>query len=168
MVFRRRSMALRPINRIKHVVDNQGATVAGTAVSVILAQSVDAPVLANTDEVITGCTINGIFLVFEAVATSSAALPNMYFMVYKNPGANITFPAPNAVGASDTKKYVIHQEMVMLQKQTGSNPRTIFKGVIAIPRHMRRMAPDDEIDIRFLSPGVTTDWCMQAHYKEFR
>ncbi len=169
MVFRRRTgNYLRPINRIKHVFDKQAATAAGTTNFTDIINTVDAPVLANTGDVETGSTVNGFFLNVEVIATSSAALPNCYLMVAKNPGSNLTFPAPNVVGSSDNKKYVFHQEMIMLQKQTGSNPRTLFKGVIAIPKHLRRNGPDDTIFLAILAPGVTTEMCLQCHYKEFR
>ncbi len=169
MVFRRRFQnRLRPVNRIKHVFDEQGGFTVGTGVSVIPIDTVDAPTLANTQQIVTGSTVNGFFLVVEVVATTSAALPNVYMAIFKNPGSNITMPEANAVGASDNKKYCIHQEMVMLQQQTNSNPRTLFKGVIVIPRGYRRFGPDDRIQIRLFTPGVNISYCVQVHYKEFR
>jgi len=165
--FRSRNM-LRPVHRIKHVIDVQFATTAGLQVNHDLILASDTPDLATTTEVETGSTVNGIYLVVEVIATSSAALSNAYMIVIKNPGGNLTEPAPNAVGSSDNKRFVIHQEMVMLQKQDGSNPRTLFKGVIAIPRGYRRFAPNDVLRCRFVTPGVTADWCLQCHYKEFR
>ncbi len=163
-----RGMALRPVHRIKHVVDEQGGITAGTHATVELIQAKDAPVLANTDEVETGSKVNGIFLIVEVNATSSAALPNVYLIVYKDPGGNLTAIAANTVGSSDDKRYVIHQEMVMLQQQTNSNPRTLFKGVIAIPRGYKRFGPNDRLRARILAPGVNLNYCVQAHYKEFR
>ncbi len=170
MVFRRfnRSASLRPVNRIKHVVDKQDALVAGTQVDFTLIVAVDAPVLANQAEVQTGSTVNGFFLSVEIVATSSAALSNAYLIIWKNPGGNLSQIPANTVGINDNKRFVIHQEMVMLQKQTGSNPRTLFKGVIAIPRGYRRFAPNDLLRVSLLTPGITADYCLQAHYKEFR
>ncbi len=171
MVFRRSNrMALRPINRIKHVIDNQFATTAGGIFDVSLASTVDAPVIANANEVVTGATINGIFLVIEVVSSAeTGVLPNAYIMVFKNPGNNLAFPNPNVVGSDDNKKYVIHQEMVMLDSESTSHiPRTIFKGVIALPKHMRRFGPDDELTVRAFTPGTTANWCLQSHYKEFR
>jgi len=165
---RRYNMALRPIHRIKHVVDIQNAAVAGTQVNESIIQSKDAPVLANTKECETGSKVNGIYLHVEVVATSSAALTNVYMMVIKNPGNNIIVPAANLVGASDNKRFVIHQEMVMMQEQTGSNPRTIFNGVIALPRGYRRNGPNDFLYVSLLSPGISINYCMQAHYKEYR
>ncbi len=168
MVFRRRNQSIRPVHRIKHVIDSQQALALGVQGFADLAISVDAPTLASTTQVETGCTINGIYLHVEAYSTSSGALTNFYMMVTKNPGGNLTFPNANAVGASDNKKYVIHQEMVMFQKVTPSNPRTIFNGVIVIPKGYRRFAINDVLTVHILSPGSTTDVCIQCHYKEFR
>ncbi len=168
MPFRRFNRGIRPVHRIKHVIDQQGGATIGAAFTVNLAESLDAPVLANVTEVETGSTINGIFLKVECNATSSAALANAYLMVMKNPGGNLTFPNANVVGSDDNKKYVIHQEMVMFQQQTNSNPRTLFAGVIVIPRGYRRMAINDKLQLQIFSPGVTLNLCIQCHYKEFR
>ncbi len=159
---------LRPINRIKHVTDTQQATNAGTAIQLDLVKAVDNPTLSVSNEVAIGSTINGIFISLDVYATSSAALSNVYFSLSKNPGGNLTLPAPNVVGVSDNKKYVIHQEMVMLQKVTNSNPRTLFKGVVVIPRGYRRFGPDDRLTVIILAPGVNIEICIQSHYKEFR
>ncbi len=169
LVFRsRRGLSLRPINRIKHVVDSQDGITAGTTLFKVLVDTVDAPVLANTDEVITGSTINGIYLKVEINATSSAALANAYMYVAVNPGNTLTLPAPNAVGAFEEKRFIIHQEMVMLQQQTNSNPRTLFNGVIVVPKGLRRMSPNTRINLVLLAPGVNLNSCLQCHYKEFR
>ncbi len=168
--FSRSRNMLRPVNRIKHVVDFQFAVVGGTQVNQTLIDSVDTPTLADTNGVETGSTVNAIYLKVEVVnvEASQGVLPNVYLSITKNPGGNIVLPVPNAVGSSDNKKYVIHQEMLMLQKQTGSNPRTLFNGVIVIPRGYRRMGPNDLLQVSILSPGVDCDACVQCHYKEFR
>ncbi len=161
-------MALRPIHRIKHVVDNQFAVAVGATTPIILIDTVDAPVLANTAEVETGSKVNGIYIKAEAYATSAAALSNIYMAIFKNPGTNIATPIPNAIGANDNKRFIIHQEMVMLQQAALGNPRTIFNGVVVIPKGYRRFGPDDQLTAIFLSPGVSANICVQAHYKEFR
>ncbi len=117
---------------------------------------------------LTGSTVNGIYLKVEVSASSAGALANAYMMVYKNPGNDLTFPNPNIVGTSDKKKFVIHQEMVMLEQTTGGNPRTLFNGVIAIPRGYRRNGPNDRLELDVFSPGVDMNVCVQCHYKEFR
>ncbi len=171
MPFRsqRRGNSLRPVNRIKHVVDKQGAAALGVTNITNLVVSVDNPILANTTEVQTGSTVNAIYLKVEVANTGvTGVLANAYMFVAKNPGNNLALPAANGVGADDNKKYVIHQEMVMLQLQEDSNPRTLFNGVIVVPRGYRRMGPGDVLTLRIISPGVNIDFCIQCHYKEFR
>ncbi len=151
------------------MVDSQGAVGIGAGVFVTLVDTKDAPVLAQTDEVETGSKVNGIFLSVEIVNTGTdGVLANAYMLIYKNPGGNLTIPEPNVVGADDNKRFIIHQEMVMLQQLHDSNPRTLFKGVIAIPKGYRRMGPNDQIGIEMFSPGIAFNYCLQAHYKEFR
>ncbi len=170
MVFRNRGLALRPVHRIKHVIDLQGGIAAAAATNVTLILAKDAPVLANAEEVETGSKVNGIYLKIEAVRTTatSGVLGNVYLAVFKNPGGNLTNPVPNAVGVSDDKRYVIHQEMVMLTQTANSNPRIVFNGVIVIPRGYKRFGPNDSLIARILTPGVAINFCVQAHYKEFR
>ncbi len=169
MVFRKnRGLRLRPVNRIKHVVDKQGGLAVNTLVTETIIEASDTPDIANIDEVETGSTVNGIFLSVEVLATSQAALPNVYMSVWKNPGNALTMSSPNIIGGDPNKRFVIHQEMVMLSKSTDAVPRTLFKGVIVLPRGYRRFGPNDKLLLQLLSPGVTVDYCFQSHYKEFR
>ncbi len=164
----RRGLALRPVHRIKHVVDLQIGVLLGVQTNNVLIEAIDAPILANVREVETGSTIHGIYLRVESYATSAGALANAYIVLMKQPGGNLTVPQANGVGASDNKKYVIHQEMVMLQKQIDGNPRTLFNGVIAIPRGYKRFGINDKLILGVFSPGVNMDACIQCIYKEFR
>ncbi len=165
-----RSGALRPINRIKHVVDNSGTLTAATPVIIELVRAVDNPAVASTTQVAVGSKVNGIYLKVEVTPneTDAGAIPNAYMMVFKNPGDVLTLPVPNAVGASTIKKYSIHQEMVMLNNLAGGNPRVLFNGVIAIPKGYRRFGPSDELQLSIFSTAVNIAFCIQCHYKEFR
>jgi len=165
--------ALMPINRIKHVVDFQTAVPVNVKISQIIAVAKDNPTLAGTSEVANGSKINGFFITTEIASddTTTTLTPNFYWILYKNPGQDIaTFPNGNSVGDSTKKKFVIHQEMVMFNPQDGGNPRNVFKGVIVVPKGMRRMAPDDAWVIQLFIPstGVKVNACTQVHYKEFR
>ncbi len=169
MPYRTKGLGLRPVNRIKHVTDSQFAVALGVVQDHIFINSVDAPTLVATTQVETGSTCKGAFITVEVVNTGATrVLANAYMMVFKNPGNNLTFPNPNVVGSNDNKKYVVHQEMIMLQMQDNSNPRTLFKGVIRFPRHLQRNGPQDTWVIRVFSPGVELSGCIQTHYKEFR
>ncbi len=165
---RNRGMSLRPINRIKHVVDQQAGVTLNNVFDSTIILATDTPTFANTTGVESGSRVNGIYLNVEAYATTAGALANVYIMVMKNPGGNLSFPNPNVVGAQDNKKYVIHQEMRMLEQKVNGNPRTIFNGVIVIPKLYRRFGPNDLLTLRLFAPGVDIFFCMQSHYKEFR
>lgn len=168
----RRSMALRPVNRIKHVVDNSFSLAANTVLDVQLVTARDAPVLANPQEIVTGSKVYGIYLRVEVASDEVAdvgAIPNVYMAVFKNPGDNLALIQANAVGANDNKRFVIHQEMLMIENTgRGGNPRVLFNGVIKIPRGFSRFGPNDRLEITFISPAINFVGCLQCHYKEFR
>ncbi len=171
VVARFRSMALRPIHRIKHVVDASATLASGTKLNQALIVAVDAPTLGNITQVETGAKVNGIYLKIEVASNETevvGAIPNVYLMVFKNPGGNNTFPNANVVGTSDLKRYVIHQEMIMMENSKGGNPRVLFNGVVVIPKGMRRFAPADELRAQVFSPQIDIAVCFQCHYKEFR
>ncbi len=165
---RRNQLYLRPINSLKHVVDIQGGLTVGTQANNLLVDTVDTPVStdSNTAQVRTGAVVKSIFLNVQIYATSTAALANAYMVVMKSPGNNVATPDANSVGQLDTRKLVFHQEMVMMEKNTTGLPRTMFKGVLKIPRHMQRMGVDDAVNIGLKTPGVTADFCIQCIYKE--
>ncbi len=166
-----RAMALRPVNSLKHVVDIQGALVGGTQILTNLIDVTDNPSQTNADDVATASVVKSFFLNVQVAATSTAALANVYMMVYKNPGNNIAgsqVPDANVVGSSDFRKQVFHQEMIMTEKNTTAIPRTLFKGVLRIPKHFQRNGLEDTVVIALFSPGVNFEFCFQCIYKEFR
>lgn len=95
-------------------------------------------------------------------------------IIFKNPGGNLVNPFPANVGNNDNKKWVIHQEMIMITQNSadaGSFPRTMFQGVIKIPRGYRRVGTNDNLSALFsLDIAETTgavDLCVQCIYKEY-
>ncbi len=164
-----RHSGLRPINSIKHIVDKQLALGVDTKSDEILVNAQDSPLVETTSSDITvGSTVNSIFLNVQCSATSTAAIANVYMYVMKNPGNNLTEVNGNVVGVSDIRKFVIHQEMIMTEKNTTAIPRTLFKGVIKIPRGYRRFGVKDRLVLSLYSPGVTYEICFQCIYKEFK
>ncbi len=173
----RQALRLRPIHSLKHVVDLASAAVPGGVVTTFpLADATDSPAANTPNQVAVGATINSVYMQVETVHNSGTFVttPRIYMIVFKNPGNNLTAPYPASVGTSDNRRYVIHQEMLM---QTGtaaeSNafPRTMFKGVIVLPRGYRRFGVDDELSVNFALDSTettaTVSVCIQAIYKEF-
>ncbi len=154
------------------MVDSSATVAQAVQGNFIVATATDTPTLADRTGVETGSKINGFYIRFEVASNEAVdlgAIPNFYFFIWKNPGGNVTAPVPNAVGSNDNKRFVIHQEMSMIEnKGQGSNPRTIFNGVVVVPKGMRRMAPNDQWTIETLCPALATAQCLQVHYKEFR
>ncbi len=166
-----RMMALHPVNRIKHVIDGSATLAKATALTLNLIKAVDAPVIGNTAEVQTGSKVNGIYLRVEVASNETevvGAIPNVYLAVMKRPSNSPVAPAINAVGASVNKKFIIHQEMLMIENSKGGNTKTIFNGVIKIPKVYLRNGPDDRLNLIILSPSIDIVVCFQCHYKEFR
>ncbi len=168
----RYSSALRPIQRIKHVIDFQVDLPVNLKVENQIALAVDTPTLGSVSSVATGSKINGFFITVESAPneTSTTAIPNIYVTIWKNPGGNLSMSGGNAIGTDDNKRYVIHQEMAMLNAVDGGTPRNIFKGVVVVPKGMRRMGPNDRWNVQYFIPstGIAAHVCMQVHYKEFR
>ncbi len=169
----RSSMALRPINRIKHVIDAEG-NVTGTTNSIIdIIAANDNPARANVTECETGSKVNGIYLKIEALHASGAGTPNLYMAVFKSPANTLALTTLDItqLGVSDIKKYSIHQEMVMGSGDAGNGlPRVVFNGVIKIPKGYVRNGPDDRLKVllRVGTAAVNFNFCLQCHYKEFR
>ncbi len=143
-------------------------------------QAVDNPALGSPQQVATGSTVSSIFLRVEAVGVEPAGgVDNIYMLVYKNPGANVAGPRPDASGTSDNKKRVIHQEMLMLSPRSTAGaggdfrfPRTLFKGVVRIPRGLKRFGYEDKLQVlishRVGEATQLSEFCLQCIYKEFR
>ncbi len=165
MVFRR---SIRPVNSIKHIVDKQGALGVATQVIETLAVAKELPAVAAAADVELRSTINGIFLNVQVAGTSTAALSNVYMALVKNPGNNLTFPNANVLGVADEKRFVIHQEMIMTEKNSTAIPRTLFKGVLKIPRGYRRFGIKDQLQLLLFAPGTTYEYCIQCIYKNYQ
>ncbi len=152
------------------MVDSSGALVKNTQIDVPVIVATDTPTLADIDGVETGSVVNGVYLKVEVESNETVlgAVPNVYLAVTKNPGGNITYPNPTAVGGDDNKRFVIHQEMILIENKQGGNSRILFNGVVAIPKGYRRFAPNDELSVSIKCNLINIHYCLQAHYKEFR
>ncbi len=169
----RSSLALRPVNSIKHVVDVASSVVTSIITTVPLADSFDNPALSSPAAVTGGSQIHSIFLRVEVLSTGTfVTVPRVYMTVMKNPGNNLAVPNPNGIGTDDDKKWIIHQEMIMVAEGASAIPRTMFLGVIRVPPKLRRMGVRDRISVHFqhdaAETSAITNVCVQAIYKEFR
>ncbi len=176
MPFRRGGNRLRPVNSLKHVVETNGTVTAALASVTDVIDSVRNPDEVQPNQCEISSIVNAIYLRVEVVGTTAAGgVDNIYMGVFKNQTGNLTAPALDTVGASDKRRYFLHQDMIMLAPfVTGGTqfPRTLFKGVVMLPRSFRRNAVDDKLQVilqhRSGEATQTTRFCIECIYKEFR
>ncbi len=163
--------SLMVVHRLKHIVDSNATVSAGVTLPVTLVLGRDAPLITAPREVETGAKVHGVFLNVQIQGNqiSSGGIPNIYMAVYKNKGSNVPNIDPTQTGTNSDKSNIIHQEMGMFQSDSvDGNPKTLFKGVIVIPKGLQRFGLDDALDITLRSTAINFKYCLQCIYKEFR
>ncbi len=172
MVFRRRSSLGNQVHSVKHVLDTNGVLAAGAKSIVPLTDVVavkSSPF--NPVEVDIGETINGIFLsVFALGATGTGQDGSINWYIAKaragqDPLAD--FPTPGATGTSQFRSQILHQEKGIAGSADGTP--MVFKGVIVLPKGMKRQRDGDELFVALFNTDTTNNvnFCLQAIYKSF-
>ena len=174
MVFRSRALALRPVVSLKHIFDAATSAVGGDIVSTLVPiEAVREPNLLIPNTINQGSVVKSMYMRIEVLATGLFnGVPRVYMAVQKNPGNAHSTTNPNDVGVNDLKRFIIHQEMTMVGEVGDSPfPRTMFQGVIKLPRGYQRFGYNDRLTVQFsLDAGETTgvvNVCGQFIYKEF-
>ncbi len=178
MVFRRGfRRSLHPVISTKNVEDTSTVLAATTNTVIdVLAVAVETPTLAATDSVARGSTINGLYLSLFFISEGGEVaneVPLVDWYILKNPGNNFasTFdasnlPTPGNTGSHDNKRYIFHEEKALAGGGDASlaGVPMAFKGVIVIPRGMRKMNANDRIVIAARA-NFATKFCLKAIYK---
>jgi len=172
-----RALSLRPVNSIKHVVDtNGGITGAANSTTDIIRAIENPDYNVTTNQVHVGAVMKWFFLNVQVIQQVVAGgVDNVYLWIYKNLGNNVAYTTNgDAVGTNDLRRYVIHQEMVMTGNTFGvaaAVPKTLFKGVIRIPKSLQRFGTQDRLQVLIgHRTGEVTQqsrFCLQCIYKEF-
>ncbi len=170
MPFRRGSRLGNLIQSKKHVVDAGGGLTDATS-TVILSTSVAQPDFSTTPtEVEIGSTVNGMFIIINIIGSTGAPLsgPVDWYISKFRSGQNIntSFPDPGNTGIASVRNQIFHEEKGV--PGSGDGTPHVFKGVIAIPRGMRRQREGDQFFIKLkMSTGDTGTFCLKSIYKEF-
>ncbi len=173
MAFRRRSSRLGlKINRLKHVVDVEGALSGGVnSISTIANAVNERGASFNPSQVLVGSTINAFYITLFVIGATGAPLNGaiQWYIAKQRIGQNnITdFPDPDNVGVSDIRNQIFHQEKGLAG--SGDGTAMVFKGVIVVPKIYRRQRAGDQFFIKLNSNDVGNDaqFCIQVHYNEF-
>jgi len=167
----RRGSSLSPINSVKHIIDTEGAMSGAAQASVPLATTVESlSTPFNAGEVLLGSKINAFYITFFSIgATGSGQTGSINWILWKqHAGQSAVSPNPSGAGDSEVRNQIIHQEKGLAGSADGTP--MAFKGVIVVPRGMRRMRSGDIWFIRFVNTDGTNDvnFCVQSIYKSFR
>ncbi len=153
---------------VKHVIDAGGGL---TDVSAVVPLST----VVNTKQSATdplecevGETINGIFLsIYIIGATGSGVTGPIDWFIGKSRSAQVPssdFPDPGATGSASIRNQIFHEEKAVSGSADGTP--MAFKGVVPIPRGMRRQRLGDQFFVKLkMSTGDTGTFCVKAIYK---
>ncbi len=163
-----RGRNLRPIDSNKNSVIATAST-GTTTQSLLIAKAKDFAVNTVSTEVERGCTINAIWLSLDFCGlAATGVLQNTDVFMMKNPGDNLTAPAPSAVGSSNEKKFVFKEWRQMTMRNQDGNPPYHWEGWIKIPRVYRRMGADDTINIVHAVSSAAGHISLKAIYKWYK
>ncbi len=167
----RRGNSLRPVNSIKHIIDTEGVWTDVTSLSpiAVAVPNVDTTTFKPGD-IRVGATVNGFFLSIFAIGSTGAPVAGSinWYLIKVHGGAQINaLPVPGQTGTSDIRNQIIHEEKGI--PGSGDGTPMVFKGVIAIPRGMRRMREGDQWTIGAVSSvaGNDVNFCIKAIYKSY-
>ncbi len=180
MVFSREfRRGLHPVISTKNVMDISGIIAASTnQVAATIVTTLDTALLSDVDSVERGSTVNAFFLEIFFISEGGEVaneVPLVDWYVIKNPGGNFgtTFdgtnlPTPGNTGPHDNKRYIFHEEKGLAGggDVSLSGVPMVFKGVLSLPRGMRKMNANDKIQL-CTRANFATKYCVKAVYKWF-
>ncbi len=144
--------------------------ITGTTDSETLAKAVTSPSPTVTNDVSHSCIIKALWITMDACGLGGTGVLNVFDMyLIKNPGANLTGPAPISVGSSNEKKFIFKQWRAMIMRNQDGNVPFHWEGWIKIPKRYQRMGTDDLLQLVFAcTTGVTGHFAYQCIYKWYR
>ncbi len=156
-------------NSIKHIFDASGGlTATASANNVAVAVPNVDPTTFVPGNVRVGSIINGIFFSVFVIGSTGAPLSGSvdWYLGKFHEGQSGSTPDPGATGVSKVRNQIIHEEKGV--PGSGDGTPMVFKGVIAIPRGMRRMREGDFWQLRIkMATGDTGTFCVKAIYKSW-
>jgi len=117
-------------------------------------------------EVRVGSTINGFFIIVNVIGGATVTGAIDWYIVQQRTGQAASIPTPGATGGSQIRNQIIHEEKGV--PGTAAGTPHIFKGVIVVPKSMRRVREGDSwrVLLKTTSPDVGV-FCLKAIYKSF-
>ncbi len=115
-----------------------------------------------------GATINGFYLSIFVIGSTGAPLsgPINWYIAKTGEGQFASLPEPGQTGVSKLRNQIVHEEKGL--SGSGDGTPMVFKGVIAVPRGMRRMREGDQWQVVINgTTGDTNNFCVKSIYKSY-
>ncbi len=157
------------ITSIKNIFVQAGST-SGSQTNVIIAKAVTSPSPTVSSDTSHGCLIKAIWISLDACGTLGSGVANS-FMAYlmKNPGDNLSPPAPESLGTSNEKKFAIKVWRAMVMANSDGNNPYHWEGWLKIPKRYQRMGTDDTWEFSIENTVAGTGlFSLMALYKWYR
>ncbi len=160
-----------PINSIKHILDSEGQLTGGATSANDIAfavPNVDTTTFKPGD-IRVGGKVNAFFISLFVIGATGGPVNGSvnWYLMKIHEGQDAVLPIPGQTGTSKVRNQIIHEEKGLVG--SGDGTAMAFKGVIAIPRSMRRFREGDKWRISINSIDATTDaqFCLKVIYKSF-
>ncbi len=143
----------------------------GTSASVIIAKAVTSPSPTVATDVSHGCKIFRVWVemwISAGATVAEGVTTGVDAYIIKNPGNNLTNPAPGSVGTSNEKKFVFKTFKGLIASRKEGFPAYQWRGWVKIPKIYQRMATDDVLYFVHKPTGVQDLACLSFVYKWFR
>ncbi len=163
----RRSYLGAQINSRKNIPQSIAIIAAAGTDDFVIADTVDAPVLATQEAVETGCRINTVYIEYWLMGNAVAGVnsPITWYLA-KNPSSELTLPNPALAGIDDNKRFIFAMGKGLLGNQANGQPGYLIRGWFSIPKRFRRMGHDDQLLLRVRNDTANdVNVCRMAIYK---
>ncbi len=162
-----RKLRLVTVNSEKHVVEVIQA-VDNTTKAFAIAKAVTAPSNTVKTDCHRGGLIKAIWCSIDFCGLAASGV-HQRILVYlmKNPGDNLTEPAPFSVGSSNEKKFVVKMWSAMTMRNQEGNPPYHWEGWLKLPKRYHRMGTDDTWMIVVGANADTGHFFGNFIYKEY-
>ncbi len=144
------------VNSIKNVVTVAGSLTSANS-TILVAKAVNSPVSTVATDVSQGSIIKAVWISLDVCGTLAGGVANSFTgMFFKNPGDNLTEPAPASVGTSNEKKFAFKMWRAMIMATTDGNVPYHWEGWVRVPKRYQRMGTDDTLKVILAATAAGT------------
>ncbi len=134
------------INSRKNIQQDVTIIAAAGQENSVIAVAVEAPTLISTNSVGVGSKINTVYIEAWLYGNATAGINSPFtWMLFKNPGNNLTVPDPALAGSDDNKKFAFAMGRGLIGNAADGQPGYVIRGWFPIPKRYRRFGYNDRL-----------------------